>query len=150
MKPLLILLSTFLIAVFCTKWFNHHYDLAFSARLAMSVMLLFTAMGHFAFTKGMTMMLPGFVPFKKGMVYFTGVVEIFAAVGLIIPGFRILTAWLLILFFILLLPANIYAARKRIDIQKGTLEGHGLNYLWFRIPLQILFIMWTYFSAIRF
>jgi uncharacterized membrane protein len=55
----------------------------------------------------------------------------------------------LIVFFVLLLPANINAAIKHIDYQKGTFEGQGLNYLWFRIPLQILFIVWTYMSAIK-
>ncbi len=116
----------------------------------MSVMLLFTAMGHFIFTKGMAMMIPDFIPFKTEMVYLTGIIEIVAAIGLLIPALRVLTAWLLILFFVLLLPSNISAAIKHIDIEKGTLNGSGLNYLWFRIPLQILFIVWTYISSIRF
>jgi uncharacterized membrane protein len=116
----------------------------------MSVMLFFTSIGHFAYTQGMTMMMPGFIPFKTQMVYFTGVIEILAAIGLQIPRLRALTAWLLILFFVLLLPANINAALKHVDFQKGTLEGKGLNYLWFRVPLQILFIVWTYISSIKY
>jgi uncharacterized membrane protein len=116
----------------------------------MALMLAFTAIGHFAFAKGMVMMIPDFIPFKKALVYFTGVIEILAAVGLLIPSLKVLTAWLLIVFFILLLPANINAAIRHIDYQKGNFEGSGVNYLWFRVPLQILFILWTYFSAIRF
>ena len=84
------------------------------------------------------------------MVYFTGFIEIFAAIGLQIPSVRVLTAWLLILFFVLLLPANINAAIKHVDYQKGTFEGSGTNYLWFRVPLQILFIVWTYMSSIKY
>ncbi|MGH2645000.1 MAG: hypothetical protein ACRDE2_13690, partial [Chitinophagaceae bacterium] len=61
----------------------------------------------------------------------------------------IITGWLLILFFILILPANISAATRHIDYQKPIAEGNGLAYLWFRIPLQILFIVWTYLSAIK-
>ena len=94
-------------------------------------------------------MLPGFIPYKAGMVYLTGIIEIAAAAGLLTPGLRIITAWLLIAFFILILPANIYAAVKHIDYQKGTPDGKGPIYLWFRVPLQILFIVWTYLSAIK-
>jgi len=49
----------------------------------------------------------------------------------------------------MLLPANIYAALKHVDYQRGTFEGSGTNYLWFRVPLQVLFILWTYLSVIR-
>ena len=148
MKPLIILLSVFAILLLASKIFKGYFEFALSARIAMSAMLLFTAIGHFAFTKGMSMMLPYFIPFKTEMVYLTGVIEIAAAIGLFIPNFRVITAWLLIAFFILILPANIYAAINHIDYQKGTFNGHGLNYLWFRIPLQVFFIAWTYLSAI--
>lgn len=43
----------------------------------------------------------------------------------------------------------IYGSIKHLDIQKATFDGNGLNYLWFRIPLQILFIVWTYLSSIK-
>lgn len=149
MAPLLVLLTTFVIAVFALKIIHKEYHIPLAARIAMSVMLLFTSIGHFAYTHGMTMMMPDFIPFKTQMVYFTGVIEILAAIGLHIPRLRVLTAWLLILFFVLLLPANINAALKHVDFQKGTFEGKGVNYLWFRVPLQILFIVWTYISSIK-
>jgi uncharacterized membrane protein len=149
MKPLIVLLIVFGVSVLVLKLTTHKYDFRLSARIAMSVMLVFTAIGHFMFTKGMAMMIPEFIPFKTAMVYLTGIFEILAAIGLLIPEFRVLTAWLLILFFVLILPSNIIAAIKHIDIEKGTLNGSGLNYLWFRIPLQILFIVWTYISSIK-
>ena len=124
-------------------------DYALSGRIAMSVMLLFTSIAHFVFTKGMAMMLPPFIPFKIEIVYLTGFIEMVAAIGLLIPRLSEVTGWLLIVFFILLLPANIYAASKQIDYEKASFEGKNLNYLWFRIPLQIVFIAWVYFSAIK-
>lgn len=149
MKPLIVLIVTFIIALVAFKIFRNSYELALSARIAFSVMLLFTAMGHFAFTQGMTMMVPEFIPFKKELVYLTGIIEIAAAIGLHIPQLRPLTGWLLILFFVLVLPANIKAAMEQVDYQKAAFGGPGLAYLWFRVPLQILFIVWTYFSSIR-
>lgn len=149
MKPLIVLLSVFAISLLSTKIFRGNYEFALSGRIAMSAMLVFTAVGHFVFTKGMTMMLPQFVPYKTEAVYLTGVIEIVAAIGLLIPNFNGLVAWLLIVFFILILPANIYAAIKNVDYQKGTFDGSGLTYLWFRIPLQVVFIVWTYLSVIK-
>src|SRR5690554_3208573 len=149
MKPLIVLLSVFAVSLLTTKIVRGNFELALSGRIAMSAMLAFTAIGHFAFTKGMAMMLPDFIPFKSETVYLTGIIEIAAAIGLFIPNFRMVTAWLLIVFFILILPATIFAAINHIDYQKGTFDGHGLTYLWFRVPLQVLFIAWTYLSAIK-
>ncbi|QGY45743.1 hypothetical protein GM418_19325 [Maribellus comscasis] len=127
-----------------------NYNVALAGRIAMSVMLVFTAMAHFKFTQGMTMMLPEFIPHREIIVWLTGVIEIAAAVGLLIPSLRFVTAWLLIVFFTLILPANVYASFHNVNYQEATFTGNGVNYLWFRIPLQILFILWVYFSSIKF
>lgn len=149
MKPLIVLLVSFVISLIVLKIINGEMDYALSGRIAMSVMLLFTSIAHFVFTKGMAMMLPPFIPFKIEIVYLTGFIEMVAAIGLLIPRLSEVTGWLLIVFFILLLPANIYAASKQIDYEKASFDGKNLNYLWFRIPLQIVFIAWVYFSAIK-
>src|SRR5688500_3169869 len=149
MKPLIVLLVVFVISLLAVKILRGEFEFALPGRIAISAMLVFTSIAHFAFTRGMSMMLPDFIPYKTEIIYLTGVIEIAAAIGLLVPAFRIPVAWLLIVFFIALLPANIYAAIKQIDYQKGTFDGHGLNYLWFRIPLQILFILWTYISSIK-
>nr|WP_271407370.1 hypothetical protein [Tenacibaculum soleae] len=149
MKPLIILLLSFIISLFVIKIIKKEYDFALSARIAMSVMLIFTAIGHFAFTKGMTMMIPDFIPFKENVVYLTEIFEILLAIGLLIPKLKDISGWALIIFLLLMLPANIYASINNVNYQKGTLDGNGLTYLWFRIPLQILFIIWTYICSIR-
>ncbi len=150
MKPLLVLLTTFLIAAIATKLFSSHVDFILAARIGMSVMMLFTAIAHFAFAKGMAMMIPDFIPYQLQLVYITGIIEILSAPGLLILVTRSLTAWLLIVFFILIIPANINAANKNINYQKGTFDGSGPAYLWFRIPLQIFFIAWVYMSCLYF
>ena len=114
----------------------------------MSIMLFFTAIGHFAFNKGMAMMLPPFIPFKRETVYVTGLIEILAGIGLLITPYRHMTAVLLIIFFILILPANIYAAIHKVDHEKANYLGKDLKYLWFRIPLQIFFIEWVWYFGI--
>jgi len=74
MKPLLVLLIVFGITATASKIFYHSWNLEFAGNFAMSIMLLFTAMAHFAFSKGMAMMLPSFVPFKAQTVYMTGLI----------------------------------------------------------------------------
>jgi len=149
MKPLIVLLAIFGLSVMTIKITNGAHEFAFAGRIALSAMLVFSAIGHFAFTRGMSLMVPRFIPFKTGIVYLTGVIEILFAIGVLIPAYRVFTAWSLIIFLILVLPANIYAAIQRVDYQKATFNGSGINYLWFRIPLQILFIVWTYLSCIK-
>jgi uncharacterized membrane protein len=147
MKPLIILLATFLITIIIL-WLSGKHDYQLAARISMSVMLLFTAVGHFAFPKGMIKMIPAPVPFKKTLVIISGLFEIVAAIGLVLPDMYTGTGWLLIVFFVLILPANINAAIHNVDYQNPDATGKGLGYLWFRVPLQLFFIGWIYWSAI--
>jgi len=149
MKPLIVLLLSFAISILVIKIIKKEYDLALSARIAMAIMLVFTAIGHFVFTKGMSMMIPKVIPFKESFVYLTGIFEILLAIGLLIPKLKTISGWILIIFLLLMLPANIYASINNVNYQKGTFDGNGLVYLWFRIPLQMLFIVWTYISTIK-
>jgi uncharacterized membrane protein len=115
----------------------------------MAAMLFFTAVGHFIYSQGMMLMVPSFIPGKRTLIYTTGVMEVLFAIGLCIPSTRRLSADLLILFFLLILPANINAAQKSVDYETATYEGRGINYLWLRIPMQLFFIAWAaYFGLI--
>jgi uncharacterized membrane protein len=147
--PLIVLIASFMISLIIIKLVQKEYRPALSARIALSVMLIFTASGHFLYTTGMEMMIPSLIPFRRELVIFTAFIEIAAAIGLHIKKYRRLTAWLLILFFIAVLPANINAAVEGLDYTTGTYEGEGVAYLWFRVPLQLFFIFWTYFSSLR-
>jgi uncharacterized membrane protein len=148
MKPLIILVATFVASLLIAKIFTGQGAYFLSGRIALSTMLIFTAVGHFVYSKGMTLMIPAFIPFKKGLVFLTGIIEILAAVGLLLTRLQHTTGWLLIIFFILILPANVNAAMKKVDYQKGTTDGTGVSYLWFRVPLQLIFIAWVHFFAI--
>jgi uncharacterized membrane protein len=147
MKPLIVLFITFGISIVVTA-LTDTYNIRLSAQIAMAAMMVFTSIGHFIYTRGMAMMLPSFIPFKKEIVYITGVLEIASAAGLLIPATRTITASLLIIFFIVLTPANIKAAIKHLNMEKGTYDGSGPKYLWFRVPLQVLFIVWVYWSCL--
>ncbi len=97
----------------------------------------------------MAMMIPDFIPAKLFWVYITGIIEIAAGIGLMIPSIRELTAVLLIVFYVLVFVANINSSRKKINIFKADFTGPGMNYLYKkRIPMQIILIVWTWYFGI--
>ena len=127
MKPLLVLLVTSAVALVALFYATNQWNVDLAARIGMAVMLVFTAIGHVAFTRGMVMMMPDFIPYKQTLVYATGVTEVVAAVGLLVPATRVSTGWMLIVFFLLIIPANIKAAMQHIDCQKATYDGNAYS-----------------------
>lgn len=139
----------FLISLSIISRFRKKLLFALSARIAMALMLVVTGIAHFTFTPGMEMMLPDFIPYKTALVYITGILEILAAIGILIPKYQKVTGWFIVLFFIAIIPANIYASMHHVDIEHANYQGNGLEYLWYRIPLQLFFIAWVYLCAIK-
>ncbi len=149
MKPLLVLITVFIISLLVGYFINHEWPLIFSGNFAMCCMLLFTAMGHFKFSKGMAMMMPVLIPYKQPIVFISGILEIILGIALLFPVVRFYAGVLLVAMFLLMLPANISAAMRRVNYEKATYDGPGPSYLYFRIPMQVLFIMWLiYFSIL--
>lgn len=149
MKPLIVLLVTFALLLAGTYFVTGQANYLLAGNGALAVMLVFTGLAHFAFTQGMMLMLPAWLPFRRGLVYATGVLEIAGGVGLLWPTTRPLAAASLLVFFAVVLPANVHAARTRLDYQKGELTGPGTGYLWFRVPLQLLFMAWAWYFGLH-
>lgn len=148
MKVLLVLLISFLFSLLAYQGVTGSLNLLMSGNISLCIMMCFASSGHFAFTKGMEMMIPKIIPFKKAIVIGTGILEVIAGVGLLFDQTRSVAAVFLIAFFVMILPANIYAAMYRIDLQKGDFNGPGMHYLWFRIPMQLLLIGWVWYFGI--
>ncbi|ROI06864.1 hypothetical protein EGI16_02875 [Chryseobacterium sp. G0240] len=149
MKLLTILFVTFALALLGTWIFQGKPDFLFSGNLGMGVFILFTGLSHFKFQKGMAMMIPDFIPAKMFWVYFTGILEIAAGIGLMIPSIREVTAVLLIVFYVLVFVANIRSSQRNINIFKADYTGPGMRYLYIqRIPMQIILILWTWYFGI--
>jgi uncharacterized membrane protein len=134
MAPLLTLLITFAIARIALR---PRRDRALAGRIALAALLVVTGVSHFVQTEALTAMVPPVFPEPVLLVYLTGVLELgFAAALLLRPSRRL--GFALAAFFIALLPANVYSAVAEVG-----LGGHGAAYLWFRVPLQALFIAWA-------
>lgn len=147
MAPLIVLLAAFLALTLV-----HRYGAVAwlpqmrRGRLAISLMFVFTGISHFFLVAEMVAMIPPFVPAKEAVVYLTGIFEIAAAAGLLVPRLQRLTGLALIAFLVMVLPANIYGALHEVGTGGST---SGAGYLWFRIPLQLFFIGWIWYFALR-
>jgi uncharacterized membrane protein len=111
-----------------------------------TLVFCFTGLGHFIQTQPMAEMLPAWVPGRIPLVYVTGVIEIAAALAVLIRRLRALVGMALIAMLVLFLPVNIYAAVNRVGM-----GGHewGPIYLLIRVPLQAILIGWTWWFAVR-
>jgi len=147
MLPLIFLLVTFGLLLVVRKFLlKDNLSFSFIGRVSLAVMLIVTGIAHFTSADLMIEMMPEFMPMKREIVYFTGVCELLAVVGLLLRKTSKLTAIMLIIFFIAILPANIVGSMKQVPL--GGMEN-GAMYLLFRVPLQILFIFWIYYFGIR-
>ena len=114
-----------------------------AAAHGMAVMLLMTASAHFV-PAGVTVMpnhadlvamVPPFVPFADAVIYATGVLELLGAAGLVIGATRWAAGLGLATLYLLLLPANVYAAVADVPF-----AGSAPTPLAQRIAEQVLYI----------
>ncbi len=114
-----------------------------SAAHGLAAMLVMTATAHFvppsvSFMPNhadLVAMVPPVIPFPAAVVYLTGVLELAGAAGLVLPATRRAAGLCLALLFVVLLPANVYAALAGVPFAGGPATP-----LWQRVPEQILYI----------
>ena len=116
-----------------------------ATRYALATMLLFTASAHFTKMKhDLVRMMPDWIPQPMALIYFTGLCEIAGALGLLLPSLRQAAGIALIVFFIVVFPANVKAARSGVGM-----GGKRATPLWLRASMQVVFIALTWWSALR-
>ncbi len=146
MAPLFILLFIFGVILLLLRWLRGRWLISVSGRIAMGIMFVFAGASHFIVPEPMAEMVPPFFPRADRWVAATGVLEVLGGIGLLIPRTRRLAAWCLAVFLIAVFPANVYAAQNKVGV-----GGHvqGVGYLWFRAPMQLLFLVWVLFCGVR-
>ena len=84
MAPLIILLVTFGVLYLLDRFaLRGRIGLSLAGRMAMAAMLVATGISHFTNAEEMIAMMPDFVPAKRGLIYFTGICELAAVIGLV-------------------------------------------------------------------
>ena len=93
---------------------------------------------HFREPQKFVDIVPKYMPFALFLVYLTGVMEIVGGLGIIYPETRELTGRLMVLFLIVIYPANLNMWINDIPYNgtRLTTQGHL-----FRLSVQILLIV---------
>ena len=101
---------------------------------------------HFARADAFTSIVPTYLPAPKLLVYISGVFELAGGIGLLIPKFRPIAGWGLILLLIAVFPANIDMA---VDPERFVSRGIPLWALYLRLPLQGVLMLWVWWCSRR-
>ncbi|MBK7862992.1 MAG: DoxX family protein [Archangiaceae bacterium] len=101
--------------------------------------MMFAGLSHFLVPKTFELIVPRVLPFRRALVYLSGVAEAALGAGLLFPQTQALAAWGLIALFIAVFPANVSQALRKIPYGKAPLW-----LTWARLPLQALLIAWAW------
>ncbi len=116
-----------------------------AGRAGLAIMFVFTASAHFTDIRhDLLAMVPDPLPTGMWLIYLTGVLEIAGAIGLLVPRFQRVAGICLVVLLLAMFPANVNAALNGIP-----LRGEPPTPLWLRLPIQLLFLWATWWTAIR-
>lgn len=109
----------------------------------LAIFFLLAGIAHFTQTAAFVAIVPPALPFKLLIVQITGAVELIFAIGLLVPKWRRVSGWVLAVYCVVVLPANIYMAITGMPL--GTIAT-TMQALWGRVALQvplIALILWA-------
>ena len=116
-----------------TKWWRK------LSLIGLSLFFIYFGIDHFINPEFYLSIMPPAFPLHAEAVYISGFFEILGGMSVLIAPLRKIAGWGLVVLLICVYPANIYMAitpEAFPDISRGL--------LYFRLPLQFLFIYWAY------
>jgi uncharacterized membrane protein len=118
------------------------YLLGYWHLILMAFLYAFAGVSHFTQSRFFLSIVPPVLPFKKAIVYGSGIIEILLAIFLLIPAYTSWAAWGVIILLIVIYPANIYMLKIRMEGKK--FRKIPVWTLWVRLSLQFVLIFWAY------
>ena len=85
---------------------------------------ILVGISHFRNPQIFVEIVPPFLPFALFLVYVTGAMEIAGGIGIIYPGSREITGRLLVIFLIMVFPANLYMWIADVPFDGTLLTTH--------------------------
>jgi uncharacterized membrane protein len=105
----------------------------------LAVFFIYFGIDHFINVEFYLSIMPPAFPLHLEAVYISGLFEMLGGVCVLIPSLRRIAGLGLIALLISVYPANIYMA-----ITPEAFPEISIELLYFRLPLQFLFIYWAY------
>ncbi len=108
--------------------------------------LFFVAAGvnHFVSPEPYLAMVPDWLPWVEGLVFWSGVAEVAGGLGVLVPRLRAAAGWGLIALLVAVFPANVDAALNGMELFGGPVPTW---ILWVRLPVQALFAAWVWVAC---
>ena len=112
----------------------------------MSILYIYVGINHFIDTKSFLIIIPPCLQtIGLEIIYLSGIFEIILGILLIIPKYRKIASYGIILLLIAVYPANIYLA---FNEEPQNLMGiSSFMASWVRLPLQFIFIGLAYWHS---
>ena len=109
----------------------------------MATFYFLAGINHFRNPRLYLKIIPPYFPNPKLLNYLVGLVEMLFGIGLCLPGYSKISAWVIIALLVVVFPANLF-------MYKNKTAGLGLPkvLLIFRLPLQIVLIIWAYYYTL--
>jgi uncharacterized membrane protein len=96
---------------------------------------------HFIYPGGFEKIVPDSLPDHLALVYISGFLEVLGGIGLLIPNLSRFAAWLLVVLYIAVFPANLYQAVNNIEV---AALPHDPPLIWLRLPFQAFLVAWAW------
>lgn len=103
---------------------------------------LFGGLAHFVYLGLFTRLVPGYIPFPRAVVLFTGICELVGVVGLLLNPLRQLAGWAFALYLVCVMPVHI----DMLIHADRWLDQVSLTFLWVRPflqPVLIALVLWS-------
>ena len=112
------------------------------ARVGLGIFISVAGVGHFLVPDFYVRMITPSLPAPSLLVYISGVAELILALVLLSGCALRFTRWGMIALFVMIFPANIYMAQH-----PEVFPEFSHMSLLIRLPVQILFLVWTWFAT---
>lgn len=106
-------------------------------RILLAIAMVAIGANHFISPEPFLRIVPPVLPYPLGLVYASGFFEMLAGIGLLIPRFSRSAAWMLVILYVTVFPANLYQAIHNIPV---AALPHDPPLIWLRLPFQALLV----------
>lgn len=113
------------------------YKLKTNLRIILAVGMVIVGVMHFTSPEPFVRIVPDVLPYPLELVYSSGLIEIVAGAGLLFPPVSHIAAWMLVVLYIVVFPANLYQAIHNIPVSGLP---HDPPLIWLRLPMQALLV----------
>jgi uncharacterized membrane protein len=113
-------------------------------RWALAVFFVAAGTNHFINPDLYLAVIPPILPAPRALVFISGFAEIVGGLAVLLPSFRKLAGWGLVILLVAVFPANIYMAMEGLKIGAQMVPPWVL---WARLPLQFVLIVWVWVAC---